>query len=166
MASLPFFLFVVILGLGCPLQPPVPGAVVRPFAPEGAYGGHWGIDLSADEGSVVRAADLGVVTFAGSVAGRLSVTIHHGGGVRTSYSYLSSVMVSVGSLVASGDILGTSGTDHGRPAVHYSLRIGSTYRAPPILGCRLFPADGLSLGGGANGSGLGGLGVGARATPR
>ncbi|MEE8497295.1 MAG: M23 family metallopeptidase [Acidimicrobiia bacterium] len=163
---MPFVLLVVILGLGCPLQPPVPGAVVRPFAPDGAYGGHWGVDLAADKGSVVRAADFGVVTFAGPVAGRLSVTIHHGGGVRTSYSYLSNVVVSVGSHVALGDIVGTSGTDHGRPVVHYSLRIGSIYRAPPILSCVLVPADGLRLRGRANGRGVGGLGSGPRAALR
>ena len=163
---MPSILFVVILGLVCPLQPPVPGAVVWPFAPDGSYGGHWGVDLAADEGSAVRAADRGLVTFAGPVAGRLSVTIHHGGGVRTSYSYLSTVMVSAGSQVASGDIVGTSGTDHGRPAVHYSLRIGGTYTAPPILGCVLVPADGLRLRGRAKGRGLGGLGLGPRVAQR
>ena len=105
---------------------------------------------------MVRAADSGVVTFAGSVAGRLSVTIHHGGGVRTSYSYLSTVLVSAGSSISSGDIVGTSGTHGGRPAVHYSLRIGNMYRAPPILRCVLIPADGLGL----RGRGLGGLGLG------
>ncbi len=115
---------------------------------------------------MVRAADLGVVTFAGPVAGRLSVTVHHGGGVRTSYSYLSTVAVSVGSHVALGDVVGTSGTDHGRPVVHYSLRIGNTYRAPPILSCVLLPADGLRLGGRAFGRGLGGLGLWPRAIQR
>ena len=154
-----------MLGLGCPLRPPVPGTVVRPFAPSGAYGGHWGVDLAADEGSVVRAAEFGVVTFAGPVAGRLSVTIHHGGGVRTSYSYLSTVLVSAGSPISSGDIVGTSGTHNGRAAVHYSLRVGNIYRVPPILRCVLIPTDGLGLKGRADRRGLGGLGLGPRATP-
>ncbi len=70
------------------LRPPVDGVIVRGFAPVGRFGGHWGVDFKADPGTPVTAAGGGVVTFAGSVAGRLSVTIAHGGGLRTSYSYL------------------------------------------------------------------------------
>ena len=54
---------------------PVPGDVVREFAPQGAYAGHWGVDLAAEAGTPVRAARDGVVTFAGPVAGRLSAIV-------------------------------------------------------------------------------------------
>ena len=76
--------------------------MVRPFAPQGPYAGHWGVDLQAEAGTPVVAVAAGVVTFAGPVAGRLSVTVHHGGGVRTSYSYLSAVTVAAGQAVAAG----------------------------------------------------------------
>ena len=121
-----------------PARAPVDGPVVRSFAPAGAYAGHWGADLAAPSGTPVVAVADGVVTFAGSVAGRLSVTVHHGGGVRTSYSYLSSVAVAPGLVVAAGIVLGASGTDHGIEAVHLSLRVGDAYVDPlRWLACRL-----------------------------
>ena len=138
---------ILVLALLCPLQPPVAGAVLRPFAPQGSYGGHWGIDLAADPGTAVKAAAAGTVTFAGSVGGRLSVTIHHGGGVRTSYSYLFSIYLKVGDAVAIGDPVGTSGEDHGLMGVHFSLRVDSIYLPPPIGNCALLPGRGLRLGG-------------------
>src|SRR5262249_13015098 len=67
---------------------PVDGPVVRPFEePSSAYGpGHRGADLAAPPGTPVHAANDGVVTFAGTVAGTLHVTVAHAGGLRTSYS--------------------------------------------------------------------------------
>ncbi len=85
------------------LQAPVPGSVVAPFAPAGRYEGHWGIDLAARYGSPVRASGSGVVTFAGSVAGMRSVTIDHGGGLRSSVSYLSEILVEAGTAVDGRD---------------------------------------------------------------
>jgi nicotinate-nucleotide adenylyltransferase len=124
----------------CPAARPVPGVVVRPFAPLGPYAGHWGIDLQAEAGTPVVAVAAGVVTFAGPVAGRLSVTVHHGGGVRTSYSYLSSVSVAGGQAVTAGTTLGASGSDNGIEALHLSLRVGQGYVDPlRWLECRLAP---------------------------
>ena len=126
---------------------PVPGDVLREFAPQGAYAGHWGVDLASGIGSPVRAARDGIVTFAGPVAGRISVTIRHGGGVRTSYSYLSDVAVGAGAPVRSGSVIGHSGVDHGIPAVHFSLRLGDRYLDPlPWLSCSGWvPGDGVRL---------------------
>ncbi|MFQ5948287.1 MAG: M23 family peptidase, partial [Acidimicrobiia bacterium] len=63
------------------LAAPVGGPVIRAFAPVGAYGGHWGIDFGVEVGTTVRTAAPGEVTFAGTVAGNRTVTVHHGGGV-------------------------------------------------------------------------------------
>jgi hypothetical protein len=60
---------------------PVSGAVVAAFAPVGDYAGHWGVDLAAAPGTVVRAPGAGVVSFSGTVAGRRSVTIDLGDAV-------------------------------------------------------------------------------------
>jgi murein DD-endopeptidase MepM/ murein hydrolase activator NlpD len=119
---------------------------VRPFAPKGSYGGHWGIDLEAEPGAFVRAAASGTVTFAGSVAGIRSVTVHHGGGLRTSYSYLSAVMASRGP-VDRGSVVGLTGVDHGVSALHFSLRLRDRYLDPMLVfGCTaLAPAPGLRL---------------------
>src|SRR5438045_5128647 len=74
---------------------PVTGAIVRGFdLPDDPYGaGHRGIDIAAGVGTVVVAADDGVVTFAGKVGGRLFLTIDHGRGVSSTCSWLMSVLV-------------------------------------------------------------------------
>src|SRR5689334_16395582 len=63
---------------------PVDGAVVHPFEePASVYGpGHRGADLAAPPGTPVHAANDGVVSFAGSVAGTMHVTVAHTGGLR------------------------------------------------------------------------------------
>jgi hypothetical protein len=117
---------------------PVDGAVVHPFeAPASVYGaGHRGADLAATPGAAVRAANDGVVSFAGSVAGTLHVTITHAGGLRTSYSFLASVVVRTGQSVARGDVVGTTGgtgPDHDGTMLHLGLRVGDRYVDPMQL---------------------------------
>jgi murein DD-endopeptidase MepM/ murein hydrolase activator NlpD len=117
---------------------PVPGAVVHPFeAPASVYAaGHRGADLTAAPGTAVRAANDGVVSFAGSVAGTLHVTVTHAGGLRTSYSFLASVAVRAGQTVVRGDVLGASGgtgPDHDGSVLHLGLRVGDTYVDPMQL---------------------------------
>lgn len=122
------------------LQPPVQGPLVGRFAPEGRYGGHWGVDWAVPVGTAVRAAAPGTVTFVGVVAGNRTVTIHHGGGLRTSYSYLDETAVQGGQWVPARAMVGRSGVAHGVPSVHFSLRLGHRYLAPlPALGCRTYP---------------------------
>jgi Peptidase family M23 len=122
---------------------PVDGAVVRPFEqPASVYGvGHRGVDLAAAPGTPVRAANDGVVSFAGTVAGTLHVTITHAGNLRTSYSFLSAVSVRTGQVVARGDIVGAAGgagaepgdPHHGAGMLHFGLRIGDRYVDPMVL---------------------------------
>jgi murein DD-endopeptidase MepM/ murein hydrolase activator NlpD len=139
-------LAVSLLFVPCLFEAPVDGPVVAAFAPDGLYGGHWGIDLAAPEGTSVGASAAGVVTFSGEVAGRSSVTIHHGGSVRTSYSYLGSRSVAQGAVVERGQVIGTSGVDHGVPAVHFSVRVGDRYLDPMAAMCpSLDPGPGLRL---------------------
>lgn len=150
---MPIGLTLLLAALWCPVLPPVSGPVARPFAPVGAYGGHWGVDLAVPPGTPVHAAAAGVVTFAGSVAGRSSVTIDHGG-MRTSYSYLSRVTVAPGP-IAAGAIVGLSGIDRGIAALHLSVRVGDRYVDPErLLGCGLGPpGPGLRLLAGYAGNG-------------
>ena len=120
------------------LLQPVDGRMASAFAPIGRYAGHWGVDWVVPEGTAVRAAGVGTVSFAGSVAGNLTATVDHGGGLRTSYSYLATVAVKPGQPVAESTTLGTSGTGHGAPALHFSVRLGETYVDPmAVIGCRL-----------------------------
>ncbi|MGZ5214242.1 MAG: murein hydrolase activator EnvC family protein, partial [Actinomycetota bacterium] len=83
---------------------PVTGAVTRGFdAPDSPYGsGHRGIDIAAPVGTLVRAPAAGVVSFAGNVGGRLFVTIDHAGGLLSTCSFLSALLVHKGDLVVQG----------------------------------------------------------------
>ncbi|MCU1456358.1 MAG: Peptidase [Actinomycetia bacterium] len=116
---------------------PVDGPVVRPFVtPVSFYGaGHRGADLAAPIGTPVRAAGPGRVVFAGTVAGSQHVVVLHAGGLRTSYSYLSSVTGHEGDDIDAGGIVGLSGTDPDSPvpALHFGLRVGDTYVDPMLL---------------------------------
>ena len=117
------------------LTPPVSGETVRRFSPA-HKGGHWGVDLASPWYGAVGAPLSGTITFAGRVAGRLSVTIAPDDRMRVSVSYLSQVRVSVGQRVEVGRVLGRSGTDHGLSAVHLSLRVDGRYVNPePALAC-------------------------------
>jgi hypothetical protein len=117
---------------------PVDGAVVHPFEqPATEYAaGHRGADLAAAPGTTVRAANDGVVSFAGTVADTLHVTVTHAGGLRTSYSFLATVSVRTGQQVARGDVVGTTGgtgPDHDGTTLHLGLRVGDRYVDPMQL---------------------------------
>ena len=103
------------------LSTPVTGPIIDDFAPVGSYAGHWGIDYGVPIGTRVGAADAGLVTFAGSVAGMLAVSVDHGGGLKTSYSYLSEIAVSSGARLHAGGHVGVSGEHHGMAALHFSV---------------------------------------------
>ena len=139
-------LLMALLAGPCLFTDTVDGPVVASFAPDGSYGGHWGIDFAVPEGTAVRAAADGVVTFSGRVGKRSSVTVHHGGSVRTSYSYLGGRAVEPGDIVERGDVLGISGLAHGVPAVHFSLRVGDRYLDPGSSSCGpVAPGPGVRL---------------------
>src|SRR5262245_27202468 len=96
-----------------------------PFSGEGAY--HSGVDISAPNGTPVKAAADGVVTYAQYYGGygRL-VVIMHNGGMQTCYGHLSKFDVIAGQEIRQGEILGRVGTS-GRvtaPHLHYEVRVG------------------------------------------
>ena len=114
---------------------PVSGPVIRGFdPPDSPFGsGHRGIDVAATVGTPVRAAADGAVTFAGPVGGRLFVTIDHGGGLESTYSFLSSLAVRRGDVVPQGRTIGRSGTGHAGALVahlHFGVRLDDVYVDP------------------------------------
>lgn len=121
------------------LRPPVSGEVLRPFDPT-HRDGHWGVDLASSPAAVVRSPVSGEVTFAGRVAGMQSVTVAPSSQVRVSLSYLSEIWVVTGQRLTVGQPLGRSGSDHGRSAVHLSLRVGGRY-VDPLLALACGPTD-------------------------
>ncbi|MDQ3877286.1 MAG: peptidoglycan DD-metalloendopeptidase family protein [Actinomycetota bacterium] len=133
---------VVLPILGCPpahaavpmLRPPVYGAIERGFEPPaGAFGpGHRGIDFTAAPETQVVAAAPGKVTFAGPVAGTVAVTIRHEGGLETTYSSLSSVVVSKGEVVQAGSLIGTAEESHAGAGegLHFGVKLHGEYVDP------------------------------------
>lgn len=146
-------LLVGVLGLALPSVSacsvalrPVDGPVIAEFSPQGRYAGHWGADFAAPAGSPVRAVMSGWVTFAGLVVENRAVTIAHGGGLRTSYSYLGALGVTLGDRVRAGEMVGLSGPSHGTASVHVSARLGDRYLDPVrLLACRWVPGDAVAL---------------------
>jgi murein DD-endopeptidase MepM/ murein hydrolase activator NlpD len=121
------------------LIPPVDGPISRHFeAPSTPYSaGHRGIDFTTAFGSPVVASASGTVTFAGQVGGSLFVSVDHPGGLRTTYSFLSAVLVKKGQIVAQGAIVARSGLGHAAqdpPHLHFGIRSGDAYLDPePML---------------------------------
>ncbi|HEX5950503.1 MAG TPA: M23 family metallopeptidase [Actinomycetota bacterium] len=114
---------------------PVVGPVVRGFdPPQDPYGsGHRGIDIAVPIGTPIVAPESGVVTFAGSVGGELFVTLDHGGGLRSSYSWLSARLVREGDAVPRGAAIGLSGAGHPGsvvPHLHLGVRLDGAYVDP------------------------------------
>jgi Peptidase family M23 len=119
-----------------PLSPPVDAPIERHFEPPAtAFGpGHRGIDYAVASGKVVRAAGAGTVSFAGSVAGGLVVSIDHGAGLTTTYSILSRVDVAAGDEVTEGQFIGITGRAHpgGFDDLHFGVKVDGEY-VDPVL---------------------------------
>jgi murein DD-endopeptidase MepM/ murein hydrolase activator NlpD len=114
-----------------PVVGPVVGAFEPPETPFGS--GHRGIDIAAAVGSVVVAAEGGVVAFAGPVGGQLFVTLDHGGGLTSTYSWLSATLVRRGDVVSRGAAIGRVGRGHPGstvPHLHFGVRQGDEYLDP------------------------------------
>lgn len=111
-------------------EPPVSAPVVDAFRPPAhRYGsGNRGHEYDTGRGDTVRAAGRGRVGFAGSVAGRLVVSIDHPDGLRTTYTGLASIAVRRGDEVAGGATVGSAG---GR--LHFGVRAGRAYLDPAAL---------------------------------
>jgi hypothetical protein len=90
--------------------------------------GHLAIDISANEGDAVFAADAGVVTMAGwsEYGYGWVVQIDHGNGYSSLYAHLSQINVTVCESVGQGTLIGLAGnTGNSFGAhLHFEIRIG------------------------------------------
>ena len=90
---------------------------------------HGGMDISAPEGSPIRAVRGGTVTFSGERGGYGRVVIvDHGDGTESRYAHCRDLKVTEGDRISTGRVVGTVGTT-GRttgPHLHFELRKGGT----------------------------------------
>ena len=86
---------------------------------------HSGVDFGADYGSTIRAADRGVVIFAGWYGGYgNAVIIDHGNNITTLYGHTSGLYVSEGQAIERGQpiaAVGSTGLSTG-PHLHFEVR--------------------------------------------
>lgn len=94
---------------------------------------HAGLDIGADYGDPVHAADSGTVVFAGWMGGYgNAVMIDHGGGMVTLYGHNSSITVGEGEQVSKGQTIalaGSTGNSTG-PHCHFEVRIHGEVVSP------------------------------------
>lgn len=107
---------------------PVVGAITQVITPR-----HTGIDLAAPLGSLIVAADDGVITALGWVAiGGRRVCVRHASGVVSCAYHTSAPLVHIGELVARGQpiaLVGLTGVTTG-PHVHWEATLGTRFIDP------------------------------------
>lgn len=97
------------------------------FGNTGGYwssGMHTGLDFAAPSGTPVKAAASGTVSSTGYKGGYGNqIVINHGGGVKTTYSHLSSIGVSPGQKVSTGDQIGKVGSTGNSTGSHLHFEV-------------------------------------------
>ncbi len=109
---------------------PVTGRVISRFGPKAQGLRNDGINVAAPHGAPVRAAQAGVVAYAGDgleAFGRL-VLIRHAGGWVSAYAHNDALLVRRGERVRRGQIIARVGATGfvDRPQLHFELRRGKT----------------------------------------
>jgi murein DD-endopeptidase MepM/ murein hydrolase activator NlpD len=114
---------------------PTVGAITSPFG--NRHGRlHRGVDIAANYGSPVVAAEAGTVLRAGyRGAYGLCIDISHGGGVVTRYAHLSSAAVKPGQRVERGQFIGRTGSSGNStgPHLHFEVIVNGEHKNPSLF---------------------------------
>ena len=109
---------------------PVRGRVIAAYGAKTSGKQNDGINVAVPEGTPVKAAEDGVVTYSGNELkgyGNL-VLVKHSNGYVTAYAHASELMVKRGDTIKRGQIIGKAGQtgDVSSPQLHFEIRQGST----------------------------------------
>ena len=109
---------------------PARGRIIAGFGPKPTGQQNDGINLALPEGTPVKAADDGVVAYAGNELkgyGNL-VLIRHANGFVTAYAHASEVMVKRGDTIKRGQVIAKSGQTGNvtSPQLHFEIRKGAS----------------------------------------
>jgi murein DD-endopeptidase MepM/ murein hydrolase activator NlpD len=109
---------------------PVRGEIASDFGSKPGGLVNDGINIMAPRGTAVRAAENGIVSYAGNELrgfGNL-VLIRHAGNWITAYAHLDSIDVRTGGEVQRGQVIGRIGQtgNVGEPQLHFEIRRGNT----------------------------------------
>ena len=117
---------------------PVNGTISSPFGMRwhpilNEYRMHYGIDIAAPQGTNIKAAEDGIVLFAGWLNGYgLTMIIDHGSGITTLYAHTSALKSSLSEYVLRGEVIGyvgSTGFSTG-PHLHFEVRQDGTAKNP------------------------------------
>jgi murein DD-endopeptidase MepM/ murein hydrolase activator NlpD len=109
---------------------PARGRVIAGFGPKSGGGQNDGINLAVPEGTPIKAADDGVVAYAGNELkgyGNL-VLIRHANGFVSAYAHASELLVKRGDSIKRGQVIANAGQTGNvtSPQLHFEIRKGST----------------------------------------
>lgn len=109
---------------------PVRGRVVTAYGAKTNGKANDGINVAVPEGTPVKAAEDGVVAYAGNELkgyGNL-VLVRHSNGYVTAYAHASQLLVKRGETIKRGQVIAKSGQsgEAGSPQLHFEIRKGST----------------------------------------
>jgi murein DD-endopeptidase MepM/ murein hydrolase activator NlpD len=109
---------------------PVRGRVIAAFGPKPSGLQNDGINLAVPEGTPIKAAEDGVVAYAGNELkgyGNL-VLVRHANGFVTAYANASDILVKRGEAVKRGQVIAHSGQTGNvtSPQLHFEIRKGAT----------------------------------------
>jgi murein DD-endopeptidase MepM/ murein hydrolase activator NlpD len=114
------------------LRRPINAPIGDPYGPRGT-GFHAGIDFPAATGTAITAAAPGRVSIAGYDDGwGLTIVLDHGNGLKTRYAHLSRALVSPGSPVSAGALIGRVGSTGFAtgPHLHFEVTVRGANAAP------------------------------------
>ena len=116
---------------------PVKGRVISGFGPKQDGLHNDGINISAPQGTPIRASENGVVVYTGNQLrgyGNL-ILVRHSGGWVSAYAHTSKFLVKAGDKVKQGDIIAQVGQSGNvdRPQLHFELRKGTRAVDPKSL---------------------------------
>ncbi|MGA8243174.1 MAG: M23 family metallopeptidase [Desulfobacterales bacterium] len=121
-----------------PFQRPLNGLVTSPYGTRRLLNGklksyHGGVDFRAATGTLIYAANTGIVGLAKNLfySGNI-VILDHGSGLFTTYAHLSRIDVAPGRLVEKGQVIGLAGAT-GRvsgPHLHWGVKVNGVNANP------------------------------------
>jgi murein DD-endopeptidase MepM/ murein hydrolase activator NlpD len=114
---------------------PIKGKILAPYGAAAGGQKNDGIDIQAEPGAPVKAADGGTVVYVGSEVAHLGnlVLVQHPGGYITAYGNNEAVLVKKGEEVKKGETIAKAGTSGGAasPRLHFEVRRGGSRTIDP-----------------------------------
>lgn len=113
---------------GTKFMKPIDGPILSSYGPKPGGLHNDGINIKAPQGAPVRAAENGVVVYAGSMKGYGNmVLVRHADRWMTAYAHLDRILVERGATISRGSTIGTVGRSGtvDQPQLHFEIRRGT-----------------------------------------